>query len=147
MFRNMSGFGNSLFDDFRRMQRELDQLYGTGTAPSGIRAAAGGSYPPINMGSTPEQVDVYLFAAGLDMNKVDVTIHQNLLTIDGERNIITEVEAAYYRKERFEGKFHRVVTLPEDVDPDQVDASYRNGVLRITVKRRESNQPRQIEIR
>ena len=147
MFRNMSGFGNSLFDDFRRMQQEMDQLFGAGPAPSGIRAAVGGSYPPINMGSTPEQVDVYLFAAGLDMHKVDVTIHQNLLTIDGERNLITEVEAAYYRKERFEGKFHRVVTLPEDVDPDQVDASYQNGVLHITVKRRESNQPRQIEIR
>lgn len=146
MFRNMSGFGNNLFDDYRRLQREMDQLFGTGPVPNGIRSAAGNSYPPVNMGSTPEQVDVYLFASGLDMSKLDLTIHQNLLTIDGERNLITEVDAAYYRKERFEGKFHRAVTLPEDVDPDKVDASYQNGIVHITVKRRESNRPRQIEI-
>lgn len=147
MFRSLSGFDNGLFDEFRRLTREMDQLYGSGPWPSGIRATKSGSYPPVNIGSTAEQVDVYLFSAGLDTNSLDITIHQNLLTVDGERRLISEVNADYYRKERFDGKFHRVITLPEDVDPDKVDASYQDGVLRITVKRRESIKPRQIQIK
>jgi HSP20 family protein len=106
-----------------------------------------GTYPPINIGSTPEQVDVYLFAAGVDPKSLTISIQQNLLTVDGERRLITEEGADYFRKERFDGAFHRVVTLPEDVDPEQVEAGYRDGVLRITVKRREASKPRQIEVR
>ena len=147
MFRNLGGFGNSLFDDFRRLEREMDQMFGSGSMPSGIRAVAQGAYPPVNIGSTSQQVDVYLFAAGVDTNSLDITIHQNLLTVDGERRVITEVDADYYRKERYAGKFHRVINLPEDVDPEQVDATYNNGVLRITVQRRDSIKPRQIEIK
>lgn len=147
MFRNLGGFNSSLFDDFRRMEREMDRLLGSGSWPNSIRSVERGTYPPINIGSTPEQVDVYLFAAGVNPQKLDISIHQNLLTIDGERNLITEAGADYFRKERYDGKFHRVINLPEDVDPDKVEASYRDGVLRITVQRRESAKPRQIEIK
>ncbi|MCF6354402.1 MAG: Hsp20 family protein [Candidatus Polarisedimenticolaceae bacterium] len=54
---------------------------------------------------------------------------------------------SYYRKERFDGTFRRTLTLPEDVDPDKVDASYKDGVLHITVQRREVVKPRQIKIK
>ncbi len=147
MFGSLSSFDGGLFDEFRRMEREMDQLFGAGPLPTGIRSVARGSYPPINLGSTPDQVDIYLYAAGVDPNSLDISIQQNLLTIDGERSLITEEGADYYRKERFEGKFHRVVTLPDDVDPDKVDASYREGVLHITIHRRESAKPRQIEVK
>jgi HSP20 family protein len=147
MFTNPSGLEGSLFDEFRRMEQEMDQLFGRGPGQTGIRAVARGTYPPINLGSTPDQVDVYLFAAGVDPKSLDISIQHNLLTIDGERRLITEEGADYYRKERFDGPFHRVVTLPEDVDPEKVEASYRDGVLRITIKRRESSKPRQIEVK
>lgn len=146
MFGSLSSLNGSLFDEFRRMEREMDQLFGAGPIPTGIRSVARGSYPPINIGSTPDQVDIYLFAAGVSPESLDITIQQNLLTIDGERSVITEEGADYYRKERFDGSFHRVVTLPDDVDPDKVEASYRDGVLHITIQRRESAKPRQIEI-
>ena len=146
MFGRLSGFEGSLFDEFRRLEREMNQ-HGGAFWPDSIRAAVRGSYPPVNVGVTPEEVDVYLFAAGLILEQVDITIQQNLLTVEGERNVITEEGADYYRRERFTGRFRRVVTLPEDVDPDAVQATYRDGVLRVTVKRRESARPRQIEIR
>jgi HSP20 family protein len=57
-----------------------------------------------------------------------------------------EAEADYYRRERFDGDFRRVVSLPDDVDPDRVDAKYRDGVLQITVQRREIARPRQITV-
>ena len=147
MYGSLNSFEGSLFDEFRRMGREMDQLFGAGPSPTGIRSVARGSYPPINIGSTPERVDIYLFAAGVDPNSLDISIQQNLLTIDGERSLITEEGADYYRKERFDGKFHRVVTLPDDVDPDKVDANYRDGVLHIAIQRRESAKPRQIEVK
>jgi HSP20 family protein len=66
MFANVTNFGGNLFDEFRRLEEEMDQLYGRWPWPAGIRSVARGTYPPLNVGATPEQVDVYLFAAGLD---------------------------------------------------------------------------------
>lgn len=147
MLRHLSSLEGSLYDDFRRMEQQLDQLFAQGYMPTGIRSVARGTYPPINIGSTQDQVDVYLFVAGVDPKTLDISIQQNLLTIDGERSANSdEASAGYYRQERFMGRFHRVVTLPDDIDPDKVEASYRDGVLRITVQRRESSKPRQIEV-
>ena len=147
MFGNSSNFDNSLFDEFRRMQRDIDQLFGTSPWPSSIRAVARGTYSPVNIGSNPEQADVYLFIAGIDPESMDISIQQNLLTVAGERNRMTEENANYYRRERYDGAFRRVVTLPDDVDPDQVDANYHDGILHVTIKRRETAKPRQIEIK
>jgi len=69
------------------------------------------------------------------------------LTVSGERQAPVKEEANYYRKERFDGPFRRLITLPDDVDPEQVDARYRDGVLEIHVKRREAKRPRQIEVK
>ncbi|MEW8657332.1 MAG: Hsp20/alpha crystallin family protein [Candidatus Thiodiazotropha endolucinida] len=147
MFGYLSNFDGSLFDDFRRLEREMDQLFGVDPTPSGIRSVARGTYPPINIGSTANQVDVYLFAAGIDPKSLDISIQHNLLTIKGSRRLDDEPEGAgYYRKERFNGDFQRVLTLPDDVDQEQVDASYRDGILHITVQRRESAKPRQITV-
>jgi HSP20 family protein len=54
--------------------------------------------------------------------------------------------ASVYANERFSGPFRRVVSLPEDADPSRVEASYRDGVLRISVAKRESSLPRRIEV-
>ncbi|MES9945490.1 MAG: hypothetical protein ABW080_11070 [Candidatus Thiodiazotropha sp.] len=85
MFRHLSSLEGRLFDDFRRMEQQLDRLFGEGYMPNGIRSVARGTYPPINIGTTQEQVDDYLFAAGVDPKALDISIQQNLLTIDGER--------------------------------------------------------------
>jgi HSP20 family protein len=147
MFGNLMNFEGSLFDDFRRMQEEMDELLGRWPWSTEIRSMGRGAYPPINIGATPEQVDVYLFAAGLDPQKLDISIQQNLLTVSGERHTPTRDGAGYYRKERFDGSFRRVITLPEDVDPDQVDARHHDGVLEIHVRRREAARPRQITVK
>ncbi len=146
MFVNLTNPGNSLFDGFRRAQGEMDEMFGRWPWPAGIRSVARGTYPPINVGSTPEQVDVYLFAAGLDPKTLDISLQQNLLTVAGERRAPVGKDANFYRKERFDGGFRRVINLPEDVDPDRVTARYTDGVLQIHVQRREAARPRQIEV-
>ena len=146
MFASLNNSGENFFTDFRRLEDEMDRLFDRYPWPAGIRSVARGTYPPVNVGSTPERVDVYLFAAGLDPASLDISLQQNLLTVSGERKAAAGQEVEYYRKERFDGDFRRVITLPDDVDPDQVEAHYRDGVLQIHVKRREAARPRRIEI-
>ena len=140
------GFDPDLFEQFRRLESEMGQLFGHSPWPAGIRSVQRGTFPPINVGATPERVDVYLFAAGLDVSKLDVSIQQNLLSISGSRQLEANDKVEYYRRERYDGDFRRVITLPDDVDPQRVDAKYRDGVLQITIQRREAARPRQITV-
>ena len=141
-----STIDSNLFDDVRRLESELDQLLGRSPYAAGIRAGPRGTFPPVNVGSTPERVDVYLFAAGVDPGSVEVSIQQNLLTVAGTRKVDVKPDADYYRRERFDGEFRRVIALPDDADPDRVEARYRDGVLQITVQRRQAARPRQIQV-
>lgn len=143
----LTGFDNDFFDQFENMRREMDRLFGGGIGSLGIRSMARGTYPAINVGASPERVDVYVYAAGVDPKTLDVSLQQNLLSISGERSIDLPEEAQLYRNERFSGTFRRTITLPEDVDPEEVNATYRDGLLHITVQRREAVKPRHIEVK
>jgi HSP20 family protein len=137
-----------LLSQFRRLEEELDEIFGSATPwTGGIRSLPPGTFPAINVGSTEDNVTVYLFAPGIDAKKLDISIQQNVLTVTGERTVPRDDGAAYYRQERFGGEFRRVISLPDDVDPEKVEASYRDGIVQITVRRRESTKPRQIAIR
>lgn len=145
MFGSLTSY-ESIFDELRRMEREMDELFGRWDAPAGIRSVSRGTFPPTNVGATSKTVDVYLFAPGLDPKGLDISIQQNLLLVSGERRLPVDEKATYYRKERYEGEFRRVITLPEDVDPDRIEAKYRDGVLQISVQRKETARPRQIQV-
>ncbi|MCY1311639.1 Hsp20/alpha crystallin family protein [compost metagenome] len=76
-------------------------------------------------------------------------IHHGLLSISGERESARtgrDENCSVYANERFAGRFKRTVSLSDDVDPDKVEACYRDGVLRITIARRETAQPKRIAI-
>jgi HSP20 family protein len=147
MWGFLPSFETDLFGQFDRMRREFDTLFGTVASPSGIRAMAAGTFPAMNIGVAPSRVDVYLFAPGIDPKAVDITLQQNLLTVAGERRVMPPEGVDLYRTERFSGTFRRVVALPEDVDPNRVEATYRDGVLQLTLGRREEVQPRRIEVK
>ena len=147
MFGSLTNLEGTLFDEFKRMEEHMEELFGRGPWPSGIRSVERGTYPPINVGATPEKVDVFLFAAGLNPKDLDISIQQNLLTVTGERKVPEVENVNYYREERFSGEFRRVINLPEDIDPDRVEATYRDGILHISIARREATKPRQIEVK
>ena len=149
MYESLLTFPGGWFAEFDRMQRDMQQAFGTLGLPSSIRAVAQGAYPAINIGGTPGAVEVYAFAPGLDPAKIDVTVDRGVLSISGERPDTLPAEderRSVYAAERFAGGFRRAVSLPEDADPDKVRAQYRDGVLRISIARRESAQPKRIEI-
>lgn len=150
MYPSLTRFPGDAFADFEALQRQLDQVFGLRNWPSSIRAAGRGAFPAINMGTTPDAVEIYAFAPGLDPAKIDVNVDKGLLTIAGERPsdrpAATE-KLAVYADERFAGRFRRVVSLPEDADASRVQAAYRDGVLRISIPRREASKPKRVEIR
>lgn len=146
MFGTFSGFDGSLFDDFRRIQQQMDEIFGSRGIPAEIRSLPRGSFPAINIGLTPEKVDIYLFAAGVNPKSLDISLQKNLLTVHGRRDLASDPKATYYRQERFGGEFSRAVSLPDDVDPDRVQAKYSDGVLHVSVQRREAARPRQIQV-
>jgi len=148
MYESMLNFPGGLFGEFDRLRRELDEVFGTAGLPASIRSVAPGTYPAINIGNTPGSVEIYAFAPGIDPQKVDVTIDRGVLTISGERapTLSDDAKRTVYSRERVGGKFRRAISLPDDVDPARVQATYRDGVLRVSVARREEAQPKRITI-
>jgi HSP20 family protein len=137
-------FPRDIFAELDQLQREMQQTFDI--SPS-IRGFGRGSFPALNVGGTAQTVELYAFAPGLDPASLEVDLDRGILTIAGERK--AELPADNDKaavNERFAGRFRRVVSLPDDADPNGVSADYRDGVLRITVKRRESAQPRRISI-
>lgn len=144
MYRSM--FPQDIFSELDRLQRDVQRAFAAG--PS-IRGIGRGGFPAINVGGTPQSVELYAFAPGLDPATLEVNLERGVLTISGERSADLpgrEDKATVHINERFAGRFRRVVSLPDDVDPDGVSAEYREGVLHISVKRRESTQPRRISV-
>jgi len=149
MYESLFTFPGSLFADVERLRREIDDVFGM---PASIRSVPG-AFPAINVGQTPNSIEVYAFAPGLDPSKIDVTIDRGVLTLSGERasplpdaQQARERKLSVYSRERVYGSFKRAISLPEDADPAHVNATYREGVLQISIARRESAQPRRITV-
>lgn len=142
-------FPRDVFTEIDRLQRELQQSFES--SPS-IRGQ--GAFPAINVGTTAQSVEVYAFAPGLKTDSIEVNLDRGVLSIAGERasdlppreGSPHEKKCTLHINERFSGRFRRVVSLPDDIDPNAVSADYRDGVLHISVKRREAAQPRRIDV-
>jgi HSP20 family protein len=146
MMNYRSMFPDDLFSQMERFQRDLQQAFDM--EPS-IRGFGRAGFPALNVGGTQKSVEIYVFAPGLDPATIDVELEHGVLTIAGERasDLPTQAERmAVQINERFTGRFRRVVTLPDDIDPESVNAQYQDGVLRISVARRAELQPRRISV-
>lgn len=136
-------FASGAFEDLERLQRDIDQLFASGTLPN-IRAAS--AFPAVNIGATPDEIHVYLFAPGVAPSDIELTVQQNVLTVAGRRTLEERDNGTWYQRERPGGAFRRVLTLPEDADPEHVSASCRDGILHVRIARRAASRPRRIEI-
>ncbi len=135
-----------LMAELERLQREYPQSLEPGAS---IRGSGRSRYPALNVGGTPESVEIYAFAPGLDPASIELLLDRGVLTLAGERPgdlPADDGRTAIHIGERFSGRFRRVVNLPDDADPDSVAASYRDGVLHISVKRRMASSPRRINV-
>jgi len=123
---------------------EMDKML-TDFAPSIHRQ--GGYVPAVDMYEDKDNVIVETQLAGIDPDKVNISIENDVLTIKGESEKKSEVEEKnYYKKEIRRGSFYRSVQLPTHVSGDAAKAIAEDGVLKITIPKSESAKPKTIKI-
>lgn len=142
-----SAFSTDIFSELETLHQQLQRAFNAGT---GIRGNTMGTYPLLNVGKTPQSIEIYAFAPGLDPASIEVNLERGVLSIAAERNSDLpprDGKSTVHINERFAGRFRRVLSLPaDDIDPNDVSAQYRDGVLHIQLKRRESTRVRRITV-
>lgn len=104
--------------------------------------------PRIDLAETDSDVTVTAELPGVDPKEVEIKVVDNMLTISGEkRQNREEKKLNYHFVERRHGSFHRAIALPSSVNPDKVEANFRNGVLTVVLTKHPNAQARRIEIK
>jgi len=135
------------FREMDRLQRQMSRLLEESFGP-GLALWRPGVYPLVNISEDKDHLYVRAELPGINPKDLEITIHQGNLILRGERKIPAEgKEVNYHRRERESGFFRRVVALPTRVKPEKVDASFKDGILTVTLAKPEEIKPRQIKIK
>jgi len=135
LVRLQSGF-NRLFDDSFRGVRESDgSLEVTAWSPA------------VDIYETANELVLKAELPGIDQKTIDIQVENNTLALRGERKLEKETKQEnYHRVERSYGSFYRSFTLPGTVDQEKIRAEYKEGVLTLTLPKREETKPKQIKV-
>ena len=134
----------TVWDPFREMaalQRAANLLFRDLSTQS--RRAA---YPPVELVDKGDDVVIMAELPGVNKDEVELTVLGDTLTIAGEKKLPAEGDVTYIRHERPHGKFRRLINLPHSVDQDKISASYKDGILTVTLPKAEEVKPRQIMV-
>ena len=135
-FQNLVAMSN-------RLNRTLNDSYTPRTEDS-----FGAWAPPVDIFEEKDHLVIRAEIPGVKMDDVDVRIESGVLTLRGERKQATEVkEENAYRMERIYGTFTRSFTLPTTVDGTKVTATYKDGVLEVSVPKAETAKPKKVIIK
>ena len=126
---------NRLFEDMFTSRSEDKDLMASTWAPS------------VDIYETESELVMTAEVPGIDEKDVEIKIEDNTLTLKGERKFEKETkEENYHRIERSYGSFYRAFTLPNSIDPDKIHAEHENGILKITMPKRQELKPRKVKI-
>jgi len=135
----------NLWREMDQLQREMNRLFDPSLQGRPFRSP---SYPAINLWTNEDGQVISAEMPGVRMEDIDISLTADALSLSGTR-YPDEVakEAHYHRQERSYGSFSRSLQLPFMVDPDKVEANFKNGVLTIWLPRAEADKPRSITIK
>jgi HSP20 family protein len=130
---------DSVFDD---LFNELYSLPTSFLSKSGVDLS-----PRIDISETDAAYKIEAELPGINQKEIDVKIDNNILTIKGKKeDIKEEKEKNYHLRERYYGAFQRSISLPNNIEPEKIKASFENGVLNISVPKSDKRTPKKIEI-
>lgn len=136
----------SIFDDLESMQEDVSRLLSNRRDDRPLRRSRP-TYPLLNVWSSAEGLVIDAELPGVDAKDVDISVFGDELTLRGKVNVQEPgKDETYHRRERPSGEFVRTVQLPFRADASRVKASYKNGVLRLTVPRSEEAKPKRIAV-
>ena len=135
------------FREFTTLQDRMNRLfrdnYGEGQEALSTSTFA----PPVDVYEDEHNVTLKIEVPGIDEKDIDVQIENNLLTVHGERKFEKEEKEENFRRvERQYGSFTRSFTLPSTVNPEQVQAHYDKGILKIQLAKKAEAKPKQIKV-
>lgn len=134
--------------DFNRLQREMSSLFENQIHRDADPEEGYGWRPAVDIYEDPERFLVTAELAGIDPAQVDLRVEDSRLTIRGNRPMeFEEKRDHYHRLERQYGNFSRTFTLPTTVQPDKIQAEYKQGLLRVTIPKRAEVQPHKIQVK
>ncbi len=135
----------SIWREMNELQRELNRVF---ESYSSGRTDTAPSFPPVNVWADEESTLITAELPGMTSDDIEIDVLENTLTLSGEREAEELPEGArYHRQERGYGKFSRSIRLPYSVDVDNVEATFKNGVLEIKLPRTEKDRPKKIEVK
>lgn len=137
------------FRDLMAIQSEMNRLFGrTYGSEDGDADIQGTWAPAVDVFQTDDRFTVVAELPGLTGGDVDITVEDGVLTLKGERKFYNEVsEESFHRVERRFGAFVRRIALPQHSDTSRVEASMKDGILRIEVPKAEQAKPKRIEVK
>jgi HSP20 family protein len=140
----------SPFRHLSMLRDEIDRLFDSplNALTSTSQQFLSGWLPSVDLFEDRDHLVLKAELPGMKKEDIDISLHGDVLTLAGERKE-EEVfdKAETYRSERFLGKFHRTLTLPVAVDAGQVQASYKDGILTVTLPKAEEAKPKHIEVK
>ena len=137
------------FRDLRTLQEEVNRLFSTNLSRSfGDEGIGRGAWAPsVDIYENKDQIVLEAELPGMKQEDFDLSIENNVITLRGERKFEkTDETDNYHRVERSYGSFTRSFTLPQTVSAEEARAEYSNGVLRVTLPKREEAKSRRIEV-
>ncbi len=136
------GSGRDPWADFERMENEMNRVLSRFTSPSVAE------FPAVNLWADGETVVAMSEIPGIDAEGLDISISGKTLTLRGSRDASPAgADESYHRRERWYGRFSRIVELPFNVEADKARAKFVNGVLYVTLPRAEAEKPKKITIK
>ena len=136
------------FKDLLALHDNLNQLFELGgTNPAGLQTAQGAWSPTVDLFDRGDFLVLEAELPGLEPDDIGLEVRNRTLLLSGNRRFTRDVkEDRYHRIERSYGNFLRTFALPYEVDQDKSEASYKNGVLQVTLPRKESVGVRKIKV-
>ena len=133
--------------ELRNIQEEINSLFDLDRFPVTTGLFDRSVSPAIDVAEGTADFTVTCELPGLEQKDIDVTIASNVLTIKGQRkNEWEEKRGKVYRKESWSGSFQRTLPLPTSVDGEKIKAELKDGILTITLPKREEAKPKQIAV-
>jgi HSP20 family protein len=136
------------FDRWANVRDEIDSLFGTPFWSNLGRNSQlfSGWAPALDIYQDNDNVVAIIELPGMRKEDIEISLQDGMLTISGERKSESSTGHKAERTERFTGKFRRSVTLPTQVDANKVNASYKDGILTVTLPKAEEAKPKQIKV-
>ena len=135
------------FRGLSTLQDQFNRIFNESFHSAGQESALTTWAPPVDISETANELVVKADLPEVSEKDIDVRVENNLLTIRGERKFEKSVsEESFLRVERSYGSFSRSFSLPNTLNADAIRAEYKNGVLTITLPKREETKPRQVKV-